>query len=289
MDDPSTALEFTELLDQLEARETAAERMLARIGFRGFSRPRVAVSGRIFRKYRVRDPWDPDPKQAEDPIAIGPVALKLGQRRRVAPHLAPPASAKKKPKKPVDPIARFRPKKGQQARPKPKPKPESSAKAEAPTPPRSDPPSELGREFGRRNTHHPLRGPLPTRPDIDHPGANQPRAVAGPGTPEPGQPRSAGRASGGRFRMKPTAVSSPVVKTVRRLDQVTAEEAAAEASAPAPAPESIRPPMPPLSDGLDDLFGMAAMGGRMTLGRRKDAPAQGDEPDADTPSGESGG
>lgn len=27
--------------------------------------------------------------------------------------------------------------------------------------------------------------------------------------------------------------------------------------------------MPPKGDSLDDLFGMAAMGGRMTLGRRK--------------------
>lgn len=268
-------------LDQLEARPTPAERLFDRVGHRGFSRPNVAVSGRIFAKYRVVDPWDPDPKEPEDPIALGPVSLKLGERRRVAQHLAPPAAYKKKVKKVVDPIARYRPKPGQATR---TPKPAAQA-APTPTPPPVAPPpaprptTELGREFGARDGRQPLRKPIPMRPDMapsdgdpaDDAGAvARPAAVVPRSVPRPKAPAAVrDRGSGGRFRMKPTKVSAPIVKEVRRLDEVTAEEAAAPAAAVQE--QAPRPPMPPMSNGLDDLFGMAAMAGRMTLGKRREA------------------
>lgn len=293
-------------LDQLQARPTPAERLLARLGPRGFARPRVAVSARIFRKYRVTDPWDPDPKEVEDPIELGPVSVKLGERRKVAPHLAPPEAPKKKaPAAAVDPIAKYRPKPGTSS-PSPKPPPATPAAAPAgkappaapptpqgppPAPPtRGQPPSELAREFGARDARQPLRKPLPMRPDrapVDGAPAPAPTAadvprslppVARPSSPS-ARPQAGGTA--GRLRMQSTATSSPV--EVRRPPVALAEEAAEveevllseapPASAPAPKPPvekaPARPPMPPKGDSLDDLFGMAAMGGRMTLGRRK--------------------
>ncbi|MCK6507149.1 hypothetical protein L6R53_27900 [Myxococcota bacterium] len=302
-------------LDQLQARPTTAERLLARLGPRGFARPRVAVSARIFRKYRVADPWDPDPKEVEDPIELGPVSVKLGERRKVAPHLAPPEAPKKKaPAAAVDPIAKYRPKPGS-GPPTPKPAPAAPEKGAAtaakpppaaarpppppppapPPPGRGQPPSELAREFGARDARQPLRKPLPMRPDrapsdgapAPAPAvADTPRSlppVARPSAP-PARPASGGTA--GRLRMQSTATTSPV--EVRRppvtlaeeqvvVDEVLlvgpAAEGAPEAPASPPKPPvekaPARPPMPPKGDSLDDLFGMAAMGGRMTLGRRK--------------------
>lgn len=303
-------------LDQLQARPTPAERLLARLGPRGFSRPRVAVSARIFRKYRVTDPWDPDPKEVEDPIELGPVSIKLGERRKVAPHLAPPEGPKKKaPAAAVDPIAKYRPKPGSSG-PSPKPapaaagpaaseRPQAPPKAPPPSPPaagssaagssaagssaaRGQPPTELAREFGARDARQPLRKPLPMRPDraaAEGPEAGPPLAApAAPRSlPAVSRPtslpaRAQSGAQAGRLRMQSTATSAPV--EVRRPPVELAEERAAdaedplaEAAPPAPKPPvekaPARPPMPPKGDSLDDLFGMAAMGGRMSLGRRK--------------------
>ncbi len=284
--------------DALEHRPTPAERVLARIGHRGFSRPRVAVSSRIFRKYRVRDPWDPDPSEPEDPIALGPVSLKLGDRRQPAPHLKPPKRKdKNKGRKARDPGS-FRPRvpsaSATSTRSGPTERPTPSPRPTAPTPTRSSSstsrargakaePSALAREFGATSGKQPLRKPLPVRPDIGGDGdaaAATSTPVASPAAAPPSQappspqgpaPSAGGRAkraraSGGRFRMASTSVSAPVVKEIRRLDEVSAEEAAGPVTEEAPPPPRAAMPM---GDSLDDLFGMAAAGGRMTLGDRK--------------------
>lgn len=272
----------------LEHRRTPAERLFDRIGHRGFSRPRVAVSSRLFQRYRVTDPWDPDPSEPEDPIALGPVSLKLGDRRDPAPHLRPPERKQKAARSGARDPASFRPRgvpsasTSTDARPRPKPKPDPTPKP-TPTPPS---PPEPDRPFGGVSTRQPLRAPLPQRPDLAAADAGDdatptppaPRAMPPVAPPPAAAPQPQGKGAGGRFRMKPTRVSAPVVKEVRRLDQVTAEEAAApEAEAPAPAPRATMP----MGDSLDDLFGMAAMGGRLKMERRKPAAPVADEGEED--------
>ena len=96
-------------------------------GRRAWERPRVAISSRLYKQYRVPDPWDPESRKDSTPIGLGPVSLRLGQKRRQpAPHLKP-----KEPKKPQqktrDPFA------GLPNVPKAKPRPA----APKPTPPKA--------------------------------------------------------------------------------------------------------------------------------------------------------
>lgn len=249
-------------------RLTPGERMLRRLGHRAFSRPRVAVSGRLFARYRVTDPWDPDPKAPEDPIALGPVSLMLGERRSPAPHLAPP-TAKEKARKPGS-DAGFRPKIPDAAPAAPRAPEPAPSPTPAPTPaPTATPaerpggPSAIARAFGAKDERQPLRKPLPVRPD------RAPSAPAAP--PEP----PAERGNAGRFRMQATRVSDaprirdlPPEPSAAPPEAEASPEPAAPPAAPAAAPPP-RPPMPPMGDSLDDLFGMAAMAGRMSLGSRK--------------------
>jgi len=276
-----------EVLDELQQRPTAAERLLARLGPRGFSRPNVAVSSRIFAKYRVRDPWDPDPTAPDDPIALGPVSLKLGERRQVAGHLSPPQSKETRKPEPVDPIARFRPKpvgdERTSSRPTPsKPTPSKTAPRPAAPPPAAETPtglppggpSAMARAFGARDLRQPLRRPIPMRPDRvpeAGPQGAPPVPVATPvpapqaaGRRLPPLPAAEGRGSTGRYRMQPTQTMAPVVTEVASAPETSAEPAPPSAPEAPPRPRAL----PPSGDSLDDLFGMAAMGGRMTLGRR---------------------
>ncbi|MFT5681087.1 MAG: hypothetical protein ACI8RZ_001993 [Myxococcota bacterium] len=85
-------------LDSRPPRRRLGERTLQRVGARGWERPNVATSGRLFARCRLPDPWDPTPRtKAEESIGLGPVSLRLGtKRRQPAPHLKPKEPAKKK-------------------------------------------------------------------------------------------------------------------------------------------------------------------------------------------------
>jgi len=104
--DPVTGLEeddtrVRDMVNQLSHRRRLCDRLITRIGARGWCRPRVAVSSRIFKSYRLADPWDPQSRDDDrSSIALGPVSLRLGeQRREVAPHAKPKEPKKKASKK----------------------------------------------------------------------------------------------------------------------------------------------------------------------------------------------
>ena len=85
-----------DVLDTLPVRRRLGERTLLRVGRRGWERPNVAVSARLFTLYRLADPWDPNQRSdAEESIRLGPVSLRLGvPKRQPAPHLKPKAPKK---------------------------------------------------------------------------------------------------------------------------------------------------------------------------------------------------
>lgn len=144
-----------EILGELRVRRTLGDRIMARVGKWGWERPRVAVSGRIFRLYRIADPWDPNSKDAED--GIGVVSPRFAEdRRKPAPHAlpkedkpkSPVAAAKAAPARPADskpPTAprppENKPAAAPEARPTPTPKPGEPAPttAKPPAPKTSDP------------------------------------------------------------------------------------------------------------------------------------------------------
>lgn len=141
----------------------AGERTVAAIGHRRWGRPNVAVSGRIFRAYGLKDPWDPASEPDKDPIPLGPVSLRLGQQRRQpAPHLKPRMpKPKQQPGQAADPLAKWR-------RPKvPSASSDSSGPPKGPPrPPPKKPQSELSREFSQGRDKRKLVGKLPMRPEL---------------------------------------------------------------------------------------------------------------------------
>jgi hypothetical protein len=163
-----------------------------RIGARFWERPNVAISGRLYRKYGVEDPWDPDSPNKGRKIGLGPVGLRLTEpRRQVAPHLKPKVPVQKKKPQAVDPLARWR--KTTTSKPKPAPAPAAP------------PPPERTRLFGGP-TRHALRGKLPVRPDIEgSPGPEAskaaPETVESRSQPSPPGPAPS-RSGSGRRRMR---------------------------------------------------------------------------------------
>ena len=143
---------------QLPVRQILGAATCRRLGVRGWERPNVAISGRLYRKHGVEDPWDPNSKHKGRSIGLGPVGLRLSEpRRQVAPHLKPraPVEKKKKVVQAADPLARWRKK---------------PSRSPAPPPPAPEPPpvSETFGTFGG-TPRHAVRGKLPVRPDIDAP------------------------------------------------------------------------------------------------------------------------
>ena len=227
-------------------------------------------------------------KKDSTPIGLGPVSLRLGQKRRQpAPHLKP-----KEPKKPQqksrDPLA------GLPNVPKAKPRPaapkpaavkaareakaaEQSAKearaAEVEARMRA---AEAARGGAWRRAvpgeTEPARGvapALPVRPDMDEAvrarleGEDGPAAEASPSS-EAGQ-RS--RGSSGRFRMAASRVTSaPVVR--RRVEPQA--DSGSESTVEEPAP----PPRRPMPTGgaatMDDFFSAAAQMGRLAMPSREE-------------------
>jgi len=258
-------------------RRRLGERTLERVGGRGWNRPNVACSGRIFKKYRLHDPWVPGKKGAvEDPIKLGPVSLKLGrERRQPAPHLKPRETASEKKKKAAhDPVAKWR-------RPANTPKPKSQQAASTPpTPPPKPTSSGL---FGPGKKEHGLKGGLPVRPDLQ--AATQARAkaerkkpigrnasagkAAAPPVPEaeapedrrPPLPKKGPKKRGGRFRLSSTSTDGPVVRSLKKQ---TPRPVASQATESAPVERKVAT----VSAGLDDLFGAATQGGRLSIPKK---------------------
>ncbi|MEL6347424.1 MAG: hypothetical protein AAFV53_30190, partial [Myxococcota bacterium] len=201
----------------------------------------VATSARLFKKYRIADPWDPGSEEPALPIALGPVSLRLGEKRRQpARHLKPrdpkkkqkprsrmPSASQSQPSKPssdgVNWPAGFKPPKVPQARP---------TREKGPPPPPPRPNSMLAREFGAAQKR-PLVGKLPVRPDL--------AAAQKPGGPTASPSTSPPPIPGPR--------STPRIPPPRREPAAMRRSPPSPPATPAPAaPEgdaiSRRPPMP---------------------------------------------
>jgi hypothetical protein len=212
MSDEPTALELLKK-KKVPTRRSLGDGLVGKVGARGWQRPNVAVSDRLFKHYHVVDPWDPEGKQEKDPIGLGDSALRMGEpKREVAPHLKPPevgggalgpgkaaASPGGKPSE-VDPLAKWRrpavKPTGEEAAPTHKPAAapagEAGARPPLPTPIPGAPkerkltpglfdgskkPGASG-EFGGSKDRPALKGPLPMRPDAP-PGKAPPQAPGG--------------------------------------------------------------------------------------------------------------
>jgi hypothetical protein len=200
MGDTSEEVRVRDLLrsGELTPRPVLGFATCKRVGARYWERPNVAISGRLYRKYGVEDPWDPDSENKGREIGLGPVGLRLTEpRRQVAPHLRPKAPKQKQKKKPqaVDPLARWRKKEAAKPSPRAAPAP----------PPRPEPPRMF--EGPKR---HALKGKLPVRPDIEDPGAGD-----RPPSPSPPGPS---RSGSGRIRVRGRQVMSEAPRVIASDD-----------------------------------------------------------------------
>lgn len=231
-----------QVLSQLEPRVPVGDRTARRVGRRGFERAAiVSCSSRIFERYDLADPWNPRQDGEGESVRLGPVALKLTHRRQPAPHarVREPA-AEKKPRNPAD---RFRPRGVPDAA-------SGASSPPGPSAPRSGDSGPAGK---------PRPGSSP-KDDLEE------RRVPRPPPPPRFTPR---HRRSGRFRLEPTATTSPRVE-----DAPPQVVEVAEPAEPEPPAEPLdRSPGPGGGElGLDDLFGGAstAMGrDRRLSGSRK--------------------
>lgn len=209
-------------------RKTLGASIQKSVGRRARSGPGSARRSKLFDRLGLADPYDASAK--ERPLSIGPVALKLGQKRKVAPHLAVKDPNKKKKgqrKAAQDPVAQWRPKGVPQAKAKPAPRPKAVA-------PKPKPSAQAG-----------------------GPAEEQPR-------PTLGLPPKEKKGGAGRFRMRRTSSSGPKIRPVAPK----VEPKAPPVEAPPEKPVQRSPPKGDM--GLDDLFGMGGGEGRMRIpGRTK--------------------
>lgn len=251
------------------------EPTLARLGHRRWERPNVATSERLFVRYGLQDPWDPNRKPGKDAIGLGPVSLRLGEeRRQPAPHLKPRAPKQAKTvSQAVDPLAKWR-------RPKNTPK-----KPEPPPPPKRRP-SATASMFSPEMTGHGVVGDLPMRPELkaameatEGDVVDAARTLArsqrslpvvrrAPSTGSPSGARSGSKRKSARFSLRAAPASTgPVITEIVEPEPVVVDAPEPE---PAPAPPVQRSlPGAGGGGGLDDLFGAAMGGGRLRIGRRK--------------------
>jgi hypothetical protein len=216
-------------------RPALGERLSRRVGQRRFERaPIVSCTGRLFERYDIADPWDPDSK--DRPVALGPVGMRFEERRQPAPHAKVKEPRKKESEKPA-----WTPPKGipdaRGSQPQPSPRPAA----------RSAPSS--------------ARRPASPATADAAPAEGQPAPLPPIAPPPRGTMAKSQRS--GRFRMKPTSTAGPKVREVRRV---------VEAPAPgveAPAEEEPARPVAPQPQSLDDLFGNLGGGGRDKRVRRK--------------------
>jgi len=248
----------------------------------------------------VPDPWDPSAKKDSTPIGLGPVSLRLGEKRRQpAPHLRPKAPKQKKKHGPRDPLA------GLPNVPKAR-RAASSSKAEvsksksvAPAPSLAEKDALAAEVAERMRAAEAARGgrwrrkseevaetvspatsapSLPIRPDAEE--AIRARMAPDEGTEdsgtEPQRTNRSTRGTTGRFRMQAKKVTNAPVVRRRVEEQAAPAEEITEEIAPPP-----RRPMPTLGSGtMDDFFGAAAQMGRLAMPKR-DSESEAD-PEAST-------
>lgn len=283
-----------DIIDDLSVRGVCGERVRDRVGRRAWSRPRVAVSDRLYKQYRVPDPWDPEARQERVPVGLGPVSLRLGEKRRQpAPHLKPRAPKAKK--QGLAERARADHRSVPKAAPKPKPT--------APKPPPTAPPARAeqkaaeearskaiaermrraeaarGKWVRAEPTEADVDAPssvkVPIRPDID--AATLARRTAG-STNAAKRAKPVARTDAGRFRMKPRPViAAPVVTSLVEPD--ANDSSTPEVSAPEPPALRTRAMPSATSGSMDDLFAAAAQMGRLSL--RENEPDSATREDGD--------
>ena len=258
-----------DVLGELDHRKPCGSFLIEKVGRRGWKRPNVCISARIYLQYRIADPWDPTSRKSDEDIGLGPVALRLGEnRRQPAPHLMP-KSPKKKATNPAEAFRPRVPSRSATSSASSKPKKASGSKvdpelerlrAEAAKKRQA---AEQARAWPRRRVAPPAEPaskfavpPLPVRPEARASASADGVDGVGP-VPKPATPKKRKRA--GRFQMSPTKVQNAPV--VRRLD-------APEPSQDAPAVEKKKEK--PVKrgvtgGGLDDLFGAAAQAGRLRM------------------------
>lgn len=235
----------SELLEELSARTRAGERLARRLGERRWGTVGGARREKLFDRLGLANPWDPD-APTEPPVAMGPVALKLTDRRQPAPHARPPnrEPAKGGNMKPSD----FRPKGIPQAAKK-------SAKAAQSAQPKPAKPAPVA-----------AKAPTPTTPAE----APEPTAEEAVSRMPPLPDKAQGRSKTGRVRMARTRATAPIFKA--REPEPSETDAGSsqsdQGSAAAPEPPVRREP-PGGNMGLDDLFGFSAGPTRVRIARQK--------------------
>lgn len=278
-----------DIIGELKVRVVCGNGVLDRIGRRAWSRPRVAISSRLYKQYRVPDPWDPNSTAEETPIGLGPVSLRLGEKRRQpAPHLKPKPSKKEKKslaeraraekRAPRIPNPSLPPKKQTPAATSPKAgtplavkQEEAAARAaavaermraaEAARGPR---PVRLSSRSDAAAAAAPTLSAIPVRPDLDEAHERPEGAPARPAV------RGSKRSDAGRFRMPRAPMNeAPVVRSVSAESPTSVEEEGPQE------PPPRRRTMPSVGGGgMDDLFGAAAQMGRVSL---RPSKAEGEE------------
>lgn len=194
---------------QLPHRAVVGHRLTSRVGGRGWTRPRFAKFARYFERCGLPDPWDPEAKEVE--IGLGEVGFGE-QKRKVAPHAAPPAEKNTKPALPNVPNA-------------PKAPPPEGAKA-APQigEQRRDDTAELKRRMAEKEKAKVQAARPPQKYTVDKPLAKlpvrpevasgegvpaRPRPAASPPRPSVAPPRPAPAGAKGPTRIPFAAAARP--------------------------------------------------------------------------------
>lgn len=241
-----------DVLEELPTRPRLGERLLQRVGARRDDAPGAARRRKLFARLGLPDPYEPRAKESRGP-GLGPVSLKLSERRRPAPH-----SRVKDPKatKPEGPGS-FKPK-GIPSKPS-KPKAQSAAAAAKRAPPKAPIP-DIDPAIQRKLDAQ--RG-MQRQPEEKNVAAPPPPPVEGgpPSEAELAARSKRPKRKGGRFRMRRTSATGPTSRPVPPPPDETAPATETEAEPPKPPRAPARP-----AAGLDDLFGFANEG-RMRIPR----------------------
>jgi hypothetical protein len=230
------------------------------------------------------------------PIGLGPVSLRLGEKRRQpAPHLKPRAPKAKSKAAPRDPLAglpnipKARPSSQAPKSSSHSPKSTVAKNQSAAAPPKVDEKDVLAAEVAermraaeaarggprrRRKSIEPEASPsiapaLPIRPDAEE-SIRARMMESEPDTAEVPRSQRPARGSSGRFRMQAKKImSAPVVR--RRVEEKVDYEDQKTDEIPLP----TRRPMPVVGAGtMDDFFGAAAQMGRLSMPKRNDNPSE---------------
>ncbi len=189
-----------EVLATLKPRRSLGDRIMARVGFRAWERPRVAVSDRIFKLYRLQDPFDPTSPLDENSVGLGPVSLRLGEKKREpAPHAKP--KEEKKAALPKVPAPT-----GSSAS-APAPRAPAPPSAPRPTPPEGgqQPLGYIPKQYNAKTPPSPPAKPSSPPPAPPRP---QPPSAKPPGSPSP--QRSSGQPMRPQPPPKPTEAKQPI-------------------------------------------------------------------------------